>query len=115
MVAPSSLTTPYHPTCTTIVRLQQRTTRSFVTSSPPDYLAAWLLDQGYRPVAKSPDPTEYGSFQLGDELLLLFWDGSVIASGAAWLLSAQRLATICEETPEPICLFDLLDQCEVLP
>jgi hypothetical protein len=108
------LRSPYYPACATTVRLQQRTTRSFVTSSPPDYLAAWLLDQGFHPIAKSTDPTEYGRFQLNDELLILFWDGSVIASGAAWLPAAQRLTAICEETPEPICLFDLLEECEVL-
>jgi hypothetical protein len=99
--------------CAIIIRLQQRTTRSFVTSSPPDYLAAWLLDRGFRPVAKSHDPTEYGRFQLDDQLLLLFWDGSVIVSGAAWRLAAEHLAAICEKAPAAACLFDLLDQCEV--
>ena len=113
MTAPTFIT-PHHPICATALRVQQHTTRSFVTSSPPDQLAAWLLDEGYRPVAKSHDPTEYGRFQLDDELLLLFWDGSVIASGAAWFSAAQRLATICEEAHESVCLFDLLDQCEVL-
>jgi hypothetical protein len=106
---------PDHPVCATTLRLQQRTTRSFVTSSPPDYLVAWLLDQGFRPVAKSTDPTEYGRFQLNDELLIFFWDGSVIASGAAWLPAAQRLTAICEEAPKSSCLFDLLDISEVLP
>ena len=106
---------PHDSVDVTTIRLQQRTIRSFVTSSPPDDLATWLLDRGFRPVAKSHDPTEYGRFQLDDELLLLFWDGSVIASGADWFSAAQRLTTICEETPEPSCLFDLLDECEVLP
>ena len=63
---------PDHPACATTLRLQQRTARSFVTSRPPDYLAAWLLDEGFRPVAKSHDPTEYGRFQLSEELLILF-------------------------------------------
>jgi hypothetical protein len=112
MTAPTSIAL-HDPICPTTIRLQQRTIRSFVTTSPPDYLAAWLLDEGFSPVAKSHDPTEYGCFQLNGELLLLFWDGSVIASGAAWLLAAERLSAICEETPEPFCLFDLLDQCEV--
>src|SRR5690242_8104438 len=114
MVAPLTFCTPRHPACTIALRVQRCTARSFVTHSPPDYLAVWLLDVGFRPIAKSYEPTEYGRFRLGEELVVLSWDGSAFVYGADWRATAARLAEICEDAPESVCLFDLLDESGVL-
>lgn len=90
-------------------RLQQRTTRSFVTDGPPDTLAAWLMRHAFVPIGTSASPHEYGRFQLGGELLVLYWNGSVVAQGADWQRAAKRLAAICEAAPAEATLFDLLD------
>jgi hypothetical protein len=47
-------------------RLQQRTNHAFVTAPPPGHLAAWLLDQGYRLIARL-ESAEYARFQQAGE------------------------------------------------
>jgi hypothetical protein len=114
MVASPTSTTRHHPACTTTLRVQQRTLRSFVTTRPPDYLASWLLGTGFRVVA-TRHAHEYGRFGLGGAFCILYWDGSAVLGGDAWRATAQRLVTICEDAPPHACLFDLLDECEVRP
>lgn len=62
---------PRDPGCAAITpRLQQRTSRSFETESPPDRLAIWLLDRGYTPVATPSGATgEYGRLGRGLSLI----------------------------------------------
>jgi hypothetical protein len=111
MTAPIG-TTSYHPACTTPLCVQQRTLRSFVTTRPPDDLAVWLIDAGFRVVA-ARYAHEYGRFGLGGEFCILYWNGSAVLGGAAWRAVAHGLTAICEDALPHVCLFDLLDECEV--
>ncbi len=106
---------PANPACYTALRLQQLTSRSFVTTDPPDYLTAWLMDQGFQPVAKSRSEQEYG--RLGRclstgrpaQLIILYWNGSVVVQGADWRRAAELLEAICEDAPTTACMFDGLE------
>jgi hypothetical protein len=92
----------------THLRLQQRSSRAFVTTPPPDHLAVWLLDQGYRSIARL-EPTEYARFQLAGERVILYWSGDALVCSNASQASTTRLRTICEPTPAGAGLFDPLD------
>lgn len=113
-MTPPNSTTRHHPACTTTLRIQQRTLRSFVITRPPDMLAVWLIDAGFRVVA-TRYAHEYGRFGLRGACCVLYWNGFAVMGGDAWQATAQRLATICEDAPPQVCLFDLLDDCEVRP
>jgi hypothetical protein len=105
---------PPHPASIPTLRIQQRTARSFVSTHPPDTLAVWLIDAGFRVVA-TRYAHEYGRFGLGGAFCILYWNGFAVMGGDAWRATAQRLVTICEDAPPHACLFDLLDDCEVRP
>ena len=90
--------------------MQQRTGRSFETSAPPDTLANWLLDHGYTPTGKADSsPTIYAHFRRGEQVIVLYWSGSVLAHGAASNDAARTLAALCESAPETAGMFDALD------
>ena len=108
---------PQNPAVYSTLRLQQRTSRSFETTAPPDILGGWLLDHNWRVVPVSNTPHEYGRFALGrtaDEkpaaLIILYWSGSVVIGGPASDEAARTLLALCEPTPATAGMFDSLDE-----
>ena len=101
---------PVHPATYATLRLQARTARSFETTAPPDILAGWLLDHAYTPTAKTDsNPTIYAHFRRGDQVIVLYWSGSVLCQGRASDEAARTLLTLCEPTPATAGMFDSLE------
>lgn len=101
---------PQNPAVYSTLRLQARTARSFETTSPPDILAGWLLDHAYTPTAKTDsNPTIYAHFRRGDQIVVLYWSGSVLCQGRASDEAARTLLALCEPTPASAGMFDGLE------
>ena len=110
------LVRPANPATYATLRMQQRTGRSFETTSPPDVLASWLLDHNWKPLPKSASQHEYARLGLGRTpegkpaaLVILFWSGSVLCQGVNSDEAARTLAALCEPSPEQAGMFDGLE------
>ena len=110
---------PVHPAVYSTLRIQQRTARSFETTSQPDILAGWLLDHGWKSVPKSNNTHEYARLGLGlrighppAQLIILYSSGSVVVGGPYSEKTAQTLQALCGPTPETAGMFDSLADLE---
>lgn len=100
---------PHSPALYATLRLQQRTQRSFETTAPPDVLASWLLDHAYTPTAKTDSsPAIYAHFRRGEQVIVLYWTGSVLCQGIAGEEATRTLLALCEPTPATAGMFDSL-------
>ena len=100
---------PANPATYATLRIQQRTSRSYETSSPPDNLASYLLDHGWRSAPISNTPHEYGRFTRGQALVICYWSGSVVIGGADSDQAAHLLSSLCEAAPANATMFDTLE------
>lgn len=105
----TTYTRPANPGQWATLRVQQRTQRSFETTAPPDNLASYLLDQGWRSIPISNTPHEHSRFKRDQALIILYWSGSVVIGGSDSAQAAQLLTSLCETARETAGMFDSLE------
>lgn len=83
--------------------LTQRTPHSFTCFDVPG-LAEWLQAHGYQQLAHH-SLVEYGRFQRGASLLVVYHSGSVVVQGADVASGQQLLGQLVAVPPEQLDLF----------